>query len=161
MNHLLRGFFVIVALLGLLGFTALAARDDSSAQAPVVMDAFKVDSNYIPKLSFGVSLSVWKDNNTQKIISIVVNQVKAGSEAERKGLTPLARIERIDGRPAQDFDASFLKGTELNSLFVNRHNGDKITLEFTMPGRTGSQVVTLTERRNLGITLPSMWEKLE
>ena len=144
-----------------LGGLALAAKDDAAGSAPVVMNPFKVDSNYIPKLSFGISLSVWKDNNTQKVISIVVNQVKSGSEAERKGLAPLARIERIDGRPAQDFDASFLKGTELNQLLVNRRNGDKITLEFTMPGCSGAQVVTIAEHRNLGIALPSMWEKLE
>lgn len=151
--------FAIYAF-GFMTFADLQAQstDQSSASPPpVAMEAFKVDSNYMPKLSFGISINVWKDNNTQKVISIVINQVKPGSEAERKGLTALARIDRIDGRPVQDYAASFLKGTELNHLFVNRHNGDKITIEFTLPGQPESQTVTLTEHRN---TQPMAWERL-
>jgi S1-C subfamily serine protease len=126
---------------------------------PVVMEAYKVDASYLPKLSFGLSLDVWKDNNTQKVISIVVGAVKPDSEAERKGLTPRAKIYRVDGLDVRDLEASFRKGTELNRLFVNRLDGATVTLVYVVPGDPAEKTAVLTEHRSSGNLLPSRFDR--
>jgi len=158
----------VVAIVAAFSFSAVSVFADppgiesaGAATKPIVMDAVKVSADYIPKLSFGISLEVWKDGNTGRVISITINDVRAGSEAADKGLVARTRVERVDGRPVQEFEASFLPGTALNKIFVHRGNGSKVRLEIVPPGQTGTSVVTLTEIRSLGIDLPSTLERLE
>ncbi len=125
-----------------------------------MMEAFKVDEAYVPKLSFGLSLDVWKDNVTGRVTSIVVTAVKAGSDAELAGIVEQTKIYEIDGRPVQDYAASFMKGTELNGIFVNRKNGAAVALVIGVPGKAETRRVTVTERHELNVSAAREWEKL-
>ena len=137
------------------------AKPAEKDSVPVKMDAFKVEGNYIPKLSFGLSLDMWKDNSTQRVTSIVIRIVRAGSEAEQKGLEPWMRILRIDGKPVEEFDASFFKGTDLNSIFVDRRNGAKVALEVWFPKERAARTVVLTEQRVNVLNFPGQLDRLQ
>jgi C-terminal processing protease CtpA/Prc len=132
----------------LFGFGRLCAgppstAHESDADKPVVMEAFKIEGTFIPKLSFGLSLDVWKNNHTQKVSAIYVRGVKFGSSAARTGLCARTRIYSIDGAPVEDFAASFFRGTELYRKFVDRHEGDRVVLEVAVPGEGTTKFVTL------------------
>lgn len=150
-----------VILGGLCGLGPLVAgaRAAEPATAPVVLDPVRVTENYEPKLSFGLSLDVWKDDRTGAITSIVLGRIQLDSDAEREGLTPLLRVLRIDGRPVEEFEATFRPGSELHQIFVGRRNGDKVTLEIWFPGETVSRLITLTERRGPRVDLQTPVER--
>jgi len=99
-----------------------------------------------PKLSFGIGLNIWKDGATNRVSAIYLGKVKPGSDAELAGLGPRTRIDRIDGKPVEEFAASLLKGSELNRIFINRKLGDKVQLEVLPEGQTKTRIVTLTEK---------------
>lgn len=139
----------------------LVAAPAHPADAPVMMEAVGVEGNYVPKLCFGISLNVWKDNNTHLVTSIIIDRVKPGSEAEQKGLAPMARVLRINGRAVQEIEASFFKGKELNQVFVDRRDGDKITLEIWMPGETEARTVVLTEHNSRKLPFAGPLERFE
>jgi C-terminal processing protease CtpA/Prc len=156
----------VAALIAITCFTPAACGEESSSpdpkadyNSPIMLEPMKVDGTYAPKLSFGVSLEVWKSNDVTS--SIKIRAVKAGSEAEEKGLVAGTRILCIDGQPVAQLAPSFRPGTDLNRIFVHRSNGAKVVLEVATPGESGSHTVILTERRSLGITLPSTLERLE
>jgi S1-C subfamily serine protease len=115
---------------------------------PVVMEAFKVDGNYVPKLSFGLGLEMWKDNDTQKVTALYVSSVRSDSPAEKKGITARTRVFRVDGVPVENLPASFVQGTPLNEKFVHRLGGARVVLEIGIPGDPRSRVVTLEEARS-------------
>jgi len=153
-------------VLGLLTLAADGAEPVPGAavernSAPVQLEAVKVEANYIPKLSFGIGLEVWKDNVTRLATSILIARVRPESEAEQKGLVPRMRILRIDGKPAQEYEASFFKGKELSRIFVDRRNGDKVELEVWFPGEGAARTVVLTEHRHLLMNLPSKLNPLQ
>ena len=156
----------LVTLVLFMGSTAVGAEDHTASNShqekpPVMMAAYKVDFSYTPKLSFGLSLDVWKDNNTQKVTSIVITDIRSGSDAETKGLVPRTRIYRIDGKPVEEFTASFFKGTELSHLFVDRNNGAEIALEVWLPGAPTSKQVTVMELRDMVPSAARVWEKIK
>ncbi len=140
--------------------TGHAAAKDAAKEAPVQMEAYKVEGNYIPKLCFGISLDVWRDNATRLVTSIVIRDVRAGSEAEQQGLAPQMRVLKIDGRPSGEYEASFFKGTDLNHIFVDRRNGDTVELEVWDPALRAPRTIVLTEHRNNLIDLPSKLDQL-
>ncbi|MBS0662065.1 MAG: hypothetical protein JSR48_02290 [Verrucomicrobia bacterium] len=154
-----RVWLALIALLALAP-AARAADKGAAKEAPVQMEAYKVEGNYIPRLSFGISLDVWRDNVSRLVTSIVIRSVRADSEAEQQGLAPQMRVLRIDGRPAEEFEASFFKGTELNRIFVERRNGDTVALEIWDPQLRAPRTVVLTEHRNNLIDLPSKLDQL-
>ena len=150
--------FLAIALISSLGAEeAPAIKQSEKERAPVVMDAFKVDGNYIPKLSFGLALEVWKDNDTQKVISIYVSSVRENSPAQKKGLSSRTRIYRIDGTPVEEFTASFFKGMPLNKIFVQRYPNSRVKLEVAVPGEMSTKVVTLEEE--LGTSIPGVLDR--
>jgi len=162
-SHLPRLVTLCAALGGLVNAVRAEpeAADSARDKAPVVMDAVLVEGNYIPKLSFGLSLNVWKDNNTRKVATLVISGVRAGSEAESKGLTAMMRITHVDGVPVQDLDATFFQGSALNKFFVDRRSGDKITLTIWNPGEKGESTIVLTEKSRRNLPFPSPLERFE
>jgi hypothetical protein len=104
-----------------------------------------------PKLCFGVSLSVWENANTGKVMAIYITRVKEKSDALEAGFGPRTRNYRIDGKPVEEMSASFNDDSELNRLFINRKLGAKITVEAVPEGSNTSKTVTLMERVNLGV----------
>ncbi|MDB6128289.1 MAG: hypothetical protein JWM35_2185 [Verrucomicrobia bacterium] len=139
-----------VFLLGLLLVSTIRAEEPAitekdKAAEPLMMDGISVDAGFSPKQSFGFTMNIRKDNHTQRVHSIYVVQVQRGSEAERKGLGPRVRIYRINGTPVEDFPASFLAGSKLNRLFINRHEGERIVLEISIPGNPAPKTVTLVQ----------------
>jgi hypothetical protein len=94
---------------------------------------------------FGMSLRVRKDIFTKQVATITIFEVLPNSPAEKAGLEPLTSIRQIDGRPVEEFIASFKKGSDLNRKLMRRNPGDRITLEILMPGSTVPTVVTMTE----------------
>lgn len=159
----LRRWTAALVLAGLCLAAGGRAEEPGTAEArsaPVVMEAFKVDQSYVPRLSFGLSLEVWKDNNTGSVIAIEIGAVREGSDAAEQGLGPRVKVDRIDGKPVREFVASFRPGTELHRIFVGRNNGAKVRLEVRVPGEGRPREVTVQERRDLGISLPSMLERV-
>ena len=139
-----------MVLLGLISTFAVrgeepAITEKDRANEPVVMDSIAVDVGYIPKQSFGFTMNVRKDKNTGMVHAIYVTDVERGSDAQRRGLGPRVRIYRINGKAVEDFPASFLAGTELNRIFINRTEGARVTLEISIPGRAEPKVVTLVQ----------------
>jgi S1-C subfamily serine protease len=123
---------------------------------PVMMDSVSVDAVYSPKQSFGFTMYVRKNNRRGMVHSITVVQVEPGTEAARKGLGPRVRINRINGKAVEDFTASFVAGSELNEVFTNRRDGDRVVLEIAIPGQTETKIVKLVQHApsNSGPQLP-------
>lgn len=126
-----------------------------AAAGPVVKLEPYVINELPPKLCFGVSLSVWENANTGKVMAIYINKVKAQSDAEAAGFGPRTRIYRINGNPVEEMSASFNGDSELNRIFINRKIGEKITVEAVPEGGTTSKTVTLMERSNVGVEFKS------
>ena len=80
------------------------------------------------KLSFCIGLKVFKNQDTKKVVSLFVDRVLKDSDADATGLKPGDEIVSIDGREVTEFEASFMKGTDLNKIFVGRKEGDVVTL---------------------------------
>jgi len=123
-------------------------KDGRTEQKPgpvVVLEPYAVLGE-APKLSFGIGLDIWKDGSTNKVSAIYLGKVKPGSDAALAGLGPRTRIDRIDGKPVEEFAASLLKGSDLNRVFINRKLGDKVVLEVLLEGQTKTMIVTLTEK---------------
>ncbi len=123
-----------------------AETEANPKQGPVVVLEPYAVLGEPPKLSFGISLNIWKDGNTNKVSAIYFGKVKPGSDAQLAGLGPRTRVDRIDGKPVEEFAASLLKGSGLNRVFINRKLGDKVLLEVLPEGQTKTRVVTLTEK---------------
>ena len=122
---------------------------------PVVELAPYAINEVPPKLCFGVSLSVWKNGNTGKVMAIYINKVKAKSDAEAAGFGPRTRIYRINGKPVEEMSATFNGDSDLNRIFINRKFGAKITVEAVPEGATTSKTATLVERANWGFKFNS------
>lgn len=135
--------------------TAASKEQTTAAPGPAVkLEPYVVDE-LPPKLCFGVSLSVWKNANTGKVMAIYINKVKAKSDAEVAGFGARTRIYRINGKPVEEMSASFNDDSELNRIFINRKLGEKITVEAVPEGSNQSKTVTLMERINLGVEFNS------
>ncbi|MDB6095373.1 MAG: hypothetical protein JWM32_2935 [Verrucomicrobia bacterium] len=123
-----------------------AVPEKDEAAAPTMMDSVPVEEGFRAQQSFGFAMYIAKDGETQKVRSIHVVAVQPGSDAAKKGLAPRVRINRINGKAVEEFTASFLAGTELNQIFLGRHEGDRVVLEISIPGRAEPKVVTIFQR---------------
>jgi hypothetical protein len=126
--------------------TSDAGPQANSRQGPVVVLEPYAVLGEAPKLSFGVSLEIWKVGSTNQVSAIYLGKLKPGSDAQLAGLGPRTRIDRIDGKPVEEFAATLSKGSELNRVFINRKLGDKVVLEVLPEGQTKTRIVTLTEK---------------
>lgn len=105
------------------------------------------EADYIPKLSFGVSLKMLRNDETRRVYALEISRVRSGSDAEAKGVKAGMRILRIDGKPVQYIAATFLPGSELGRVFVNRRNGDQVELQVIEPNSKEPKTITLVEKR--------------
>jgi hypothetical protein len=111
---------------------------------PVRMDPDQVGG--LPVLSFGFSVEVLRNSLTKSVLRITVSGVAQGSQALAHGLVPYTQIVSIDGKPVEDFTASFAQGSELNKKLMHRKRGDQVILEILPPGARESRFVALVDR---------------
>jgi C-terminal processing protease CtpA/Prc len=140
---------IILAALTSLTAMHLAASpvgSNASPPPPVKMDKFIVGEKHLQ--SFGIAIELWEDKSTQRVMEMYIKEVQQGSMAEDKGLTKATRIFEINGIPVDSFDATFAAGSDLNKIFIDRKNGDRVTLEVKILGAPGLRTVTLIEQRS-------------
>lgn len=124
--------------------------------APIMLDAYTIEETP-PKLSFGVSLSLWKDAHTGLVKAMYIDKVKSDSSAEEHGFGPRTRIYRIDGKPVEEMKATFNGDSELNKIFINRKVGSKIVVEAIPEGAFASKTVTLVEKVSVNVKI-RVWD---
>ncbi len=143
-SPLVRSFSAVAAAGFALIVPGQTARADSPAKSDVVtLEAFSVGA--LPVQSFGFCVRILRNTETDQVTEITVTRVAPKSDAAKKGMGPLTSIRKIDGRPVQDFVASFAKGSDLNKILMHRKPGDKVTIEFLALGSTAVRTATLTE----------------
>jgi hypothetical protein len=111
----------------------------------VQLDTYEVVGDP-PKLAFGLTLELWQTTYTPKVRTIYITKVKPNSDAEAQGIVPGTRIDFIDGRNVEEFDATFKAGSDLNRLFINRKKGSSIQLDVLLPHARQTQRMTLVEK---------------
>lgn len=143
---------LIVAICGLMvsNSTTLAADDEAAPKTtgPLIMLEPYTVNEKPPPLCFGVSLSVWENVNTGKIMALYITKVKEGSDALEAGLGARTRIHKINGVPVEELTASFENDGDLNRIFINRKLSDRITIEAQPEGSLTAKTVVLVERPN-------------
>ncbi len=97
-------------------------------------------------MSFGLKLSVWRDNNTGKVMRIYIDRTSKNSDAKELNLGPRTRIYHINGQPVEELVASFNNDTVLRDVFIDRDLGDKVTLEILREHSLERETVVLTEK---------------
>ncbi len=117
--------------------------DHSDAGDPALLKQITVKA--VPLGSFGFSVRVKWDRETGMVEKVTIDKILPDSPADQAGLGVLTTIEKIDGRPVQEFVASFDGGSDLNKALINRKPGDRITLEVLAEGATLPRIVTLVE----------------
>jgi S1-C subfamily serine protease len=145
--HGLRWFL----LAGGLALRAAAADSGSGNAPPVQMEKYTVSGKHL--LCFGLGLELWEDKNTGRVLAMYVKAVQPDSHADLEGIVPGTRIWSVNATPVEKFPATFAEGSPLNRIFVDRQNGDQVTLEFTRPGKRGTRVVTLIQYSALTVTI--------
>jgi membrane-associated protease RseP (regulator of RpoE activity) len=107
------------------------------------------------RLSFGFGIKVMRIEKTHLVLEMLVDRVQVGSEAERKGLKMGSKIVSIEGKDVAFYEATFVQGSELNRIFVDRPQGSSVTLQVLIPGKNKVQKVTIV-RRSLHTELPKI-----
>ncbi len=107
----------------------------------VGMAPYRVRDN--PISSFPIGFEVIRNPGSDRISSMVVNFVPAGSASELAGVREGDVIVAIDGRKSEDFAIGVGKDTELGRIFLNRKPGDQVRLELHRPGAEKTFTVRL------------------
>lgn len=97
-------------------------------------------------MSFGFAVKVLRDERSGKVLMMFVDSVDPDSDARRQGLEVGMRIMVIEGRPVTDYDASFLRGSELNRIFSARSRGAVLLLQAIPPGSQTIKSLRIVER---------------
>jgi len=95
-------------------------------------------------LSFDFAMSLVKIGN--QISWAYVTKVKPGSDADIEGMRPYTHILSINGKPIQEFDATFSSQSELGRLLIGRKVGDRLVLEFRRDGSTETKTAVLVKK---------------
>lgn len=117
---------------------------EASSAQPIVLEPMVVYGE--TKLAFGFGIKVTRIENPRIVLEMLVDRVLAGSDAERKGLKPGSRIVSIDGKEVSNYEATFVYGSELNRIFVDRREGARVTLQVLVPGKKKLQKLTIVRR---------------
>jgi hypothetical protein len=126
---------IALALLSALAARAASADPAPDNHPPVQMQKFVVNDKHL--LCFGIGIELWKDKNTDQVLAMYVKTVQENSMAELEGIVP----------------GTFGEGSELNRIFLNRKNGDRVTLEIKQLGKRGSTFVTLVQNTGMNVTI--------
>lgn len=113
-------------------------------EAPMKMDPVVVKGDSL--LSFGFAIRVTRIAEPRSVVSMVIERVQPGSDADIKGLKPESRILSINDKPASDYDATFNPGSELSRIFVGRTEGASVVLEVISPGKQKSKKMKIYRR---------------
>ncbi len=138
--------------MGTLFFTrATPAEPAGGGQPPVQLEKFTVNDRHL--LCFGLGLELWEDKNTHRVLAMYVKAVQPESMADQEGIIPGTRIFGINGLAVDNFQATFGEGSELNRLFINRQNGDRVTLELKLMNKRGTRFITLVQHSGLNVNI--------
>jgi len=135
-----------------------AASAAPSPPAAVATETIVLEPMVVPgdtRLAFGFSIKVTRIEGTHHTLEMQVERVQAGSDAERKGLKPGSRIFAVNGRKASSYEATFVHGSELNQIFVDRPEGAHVTLEVLLPKKKKLEKLTIVRQR-LSYELPKI-----
>lgn len=142
---------IYLALLSALTARAAPAGSGADNHPPVKMEKFVVNDRHL--LCFGLGLELWEDKNTHRVLAMYVKAVQPESMADQEGITPGSRIFGINGLAVDNFSATFGEGSELNQLFINRKNGDRVTLELKLMNKRGTRFITLVQHSGLNVNI--------
>lgn len=135
-----------MALTGCVIATALRAPAEepvaAESTAPVVLAPFKVEETLDAKLSFGMSLDVWANKETHRVIAVYVREVQPDSSADYAGIKSRTRIYSFDYLPVESFEATYKQGSDLRRLLVDRKPGDQLVVVFGAHGQEKTAVLT-------------------
>lgn len=146
-----RAGLLTLAMGTLLSTRATPAEPAGGGQPPVQLEKFTVNDRHL--LCFGLGLELWEDKYTHRVLAMYVKAVQPESMAEQEGITPGARIFGLNGLAVDNFQATFGEGSELNRLFLNRKNGDHVTLELKLMNKRGTRFITLVQHSGLNVNI--------
>ena len=98
------------------------------------------------QLSFHFSIRVMRAQPGNHVVSMNVDRVLAGSDADQGGLKSGMQIFSSNGKPVEQYEATFLNGSELNRIFIGRREGDQVTLVVAEAGETSRKKIVVTRR---------------
>jgi len=117
-------------------------KQDGPRPAEVVgLDPIRVKES--PLSAFPISFDVVRSRDSNRVLEIIVTDVRSPSQAERDGIKVGDRIVSVNGRKTTDFAVGVGKNSELGQIFLNRHPGDQVDLELLSAGSTKPFAVAL------------------
>lgn len=119
---------------------------DKPAEEVIVLEPFSVTDS--TQLSFHFSMRITRSKPGNRILAIEVSRVLQSSDADQAGLCPGMRIIAIDGKRVEEYDGTFLNGSELNKIFIGRPEGAQVTLLVTDADGTNRKKIELTRHRH-------------
>jgi len=135
--------------------TPPSADHGANQDAPVQLAPFIVTAISDSQLSFGFSLRIVRLMPADRVMAMFVERVKEGTDADRKGLKAGSRVLTIDGRPVDEFDATFASGSDLCRIFIGRPELAHVTIEVLPPGTNKTKKFKIV-RRTLFVELPKI-----
>jgi C-terminal processing protease CtpA/Prc len=129
-NQLRLRIAVFIVLASLNPATPAAEPAVAPVEESITLPKFEVRGNAI--CSYGIGIVATWDKKSQTIGHVYVDDVSAGSTAERIGLQRGDEILSINGKKISDMKGGMKRGSDLFELLVNQPAGRMVDLEVTM-----------------------------